>query len=103
MHKMSNENDKSTSSRKRRRRSSSSKSKRTQTKDYSKVTGFGLIIVGIATCMYTFGMFNDPSELVHLPDFRDAIQLWPIFIVLIGFVFLIRDYLIKSKQQEWDS
>jgi hypothetical protein len=102
---MSNGNSGSDNKSRRRRRSSSSskQSKKASGKDYTKVTGFGLVIFGIAMCMYSFGMFDNSSDLFHLPDFSDAIQLWPLFIVVAGFGFLIKDYLRKTNKQKWDS
>ncbi|QKJ31498.1 hypothetical protein HQ865_17565 [Mucilaginibacter mali] len=105
---MSNENSQD---RRRRRIRSHTKSnnkakevkKKSSSKDYTKLTGIGLVIFGIAMCMYSFGIFDGSSDFMHLPDFSDAIQLWPVFIVISGFGFLIKDYVQRYNKQKWDS
>jgi drug/metabolite transporter (DMT)-like permease len=88
----------------RSRSSNSGSSKKKRSKgDYNKITGIGLVLFGVAMCMYSFGMFDSAQDLMHMPDFTDVAALWPLIIVLAGFIFLIRDYLLNSSTKKWDS
>ena len=78
-------------------------SKKNTPKDYSIVVGIFLVVGGLIMCMYSFDMFQSAEGLLQLPDIDSILQLWPIFIVLIGFAFVLKDYLRKSKTQKWNS
>lgn len=72
-------------------------------KDFNKLTGILLVLFGIAMCAYSFGALDNPKDLFQLGDFSNLLQLWPIYIVIAGFIFLIRDYFKRSENKKWDS
>jgi O-antigen/teichoic acid export membrane protein len=88
----------------RRKRSTSAKSSplRKNGKDYSIFIGIGLVVFGLVMCLYSFDMLHNPSTLFDIPDINNMMQLWPIIVVILGFVFVLKDYFNKSKSQKWN-
>lgn len=72
-------------------------------KDNSIYIGIGLVIFGLASSLWMFDMLHDPRTMFDLSNFADILNLWPIFFVLLGFFFVFKDYLNKSRSQKWNS
>jgi len=63
--------------------------------------GAFLILTGIGSYMYSFDYRPDFSTIFDLSRLTVLINLWPFFIVIVGFGFIIYDYLKNSSKQKY--
>lgn len=92
----------SSGSRRSKRRTVKTTSKKSQ-KDYSVILGISLVVFGLGMSLYSFDVIHSVKDVFAFPDFSNLLGLWPIFIVLIGFFFLLKDAFKKTDSKSWDS
>lgn len=65
------------------------------------VLGFILIMIGLASVMITFDVKPNFGVLFAFSNYRDWLGMWPFVITILGFVFVIYDYLKNSSKQKY--
>ena len=70
--------------------------------DASKYIGLLLIVLGVCACLYTFDIFPSISD-VYTFDVSNVWGYWPLALILLGFIFVIKNYLKSSSAEKWDS
>lgn len=81
----------------RRRRSS----RRGKSINFSKLAGIALILLGIFVSLYSFDVLGNFKEMFTGVEYKNYFQLWPIIIILLGFVFVIKDYVQDTSSNKW--
>lgn len=67
----------------------------------SLILGAFLILIGLGSVMYTFDYKPDVEVLFDWSKWKDMANLWPFFIVLLGFAFIIFDYVKNSSKKKY--
>ena len=67
----------------------------------SLIIGSFLILVGGGSLVMMLDYHPDFKSFSDLSSFREFLDLWPFWITLLGFVFIIYDYLRNSSRQKY--
>jgi hypothetical protein len=67
----------------------------------SMVMGALLIAIGFGSVLYTFDYKPDYNSIVSLSGWKDWMSLWPFVLVLLGFAFVIYDYIKHSSKKKY--
>lgn len=67
----------------------------------SMVIGAILILVGLGSIMYTFDYSVNLNSLFDLSKLKDWFSLWPFWLTILGFIFVIYDYIKNSSKQKY--
>ena len=67
----------------------------------SLLIGAFLIIVGLGSTMYSFDYKPDVGGILDWSRWKDLGDLWPFIILIIGFIFIIYDYIKNSSKKRY--
>lgn len=85
----------------RRRRKSKPIVIRKASKYRTLVLGGVLILIGLGSVMVTLDYKPNLGSLLSFSNFKDWLNLWPFILTIVGFVFVIYDYLKHSSKQKY--
>ncbi len=90
-----------TDSTRRRRRKKTKTVTGTAQKYRSMVLGSLLILIGLGSILYTFDFKLNVGSMFELTKWKDWLNLWPFWLTILGFIFVIYDYIKNSSKQKY--
>lgn len=67
----------------------------------SMVMGALLILIGFGSIIYTLDYEPNLKSVFELSKLKDWMNLWPFWITLLGFAFVIYDYLKNNSKEKY--
>ena len=65
------------------------------------IIGGLLILIGVGSLVWMMDYKPDLSEVANASRIKDLLNLWPLWITLLGFLFIIYDYFKNSSKEKY--